>query len=222
MKYVVVAVAVVVAVLACAVGVFRAHYWYTVSWRRALPWSRRAPVLKRLLAVVYEAAAASATKPFLLYGTLLGKVRQDALLCHDFDVDIGVLSAEYDALIVAVRRVCGGPEFKVVRHVFPGQRSTAVVHRETGLNADISPFVPAAGGSALRRDTWYLYTRYVLRECRAQLPASWILPLRPASLEGVSVYVPNDAPALLRCFYGDGYLTPDHVCDPDCNHCYRR
>lgn len=36
-------------------------------------------------------------RPFILSGTLLGLVRENGFLPHDYDIDVGVMAAEYDA-----------------------------------------------------------------------------------------------------------------------------
>lgn len=62
---------------------------------------------RRYLRDFFSAADEAGVRPFLMWGTLLGCIREGVLLKHDRDIDLGMLAADYalkDALIAAMRR----------------------------------------------------------------------------------------------------------------------
>jgi hypothetical protein len=55
----------------------------------------------------YAASREAEIQPFLMWGTLLGCVREGELLRHDRDIDLGIVAADFakkDALVAAMRR----------------------------------------------------------------------------------------------------------------------
>ena len=55
----------------------------------------------------YEASREVGIRPFLMWGTLLGWVREGRFLRHDKDVDLGILASDYakkDVLIAAMQK----------------------------------------------------------------------------------------------------------------------
>jgi hypothetical protein len=62
---------------------------------------------KELLRKFYEASRETGVRPFLMWGTLLGYVRERRLLLHDKDIDVAIFGADYskrDSLIAALER----------------------------------------------------------------------------------------------------------------------
>ena len=50
---------------------------------------------KTFLRDFYEASSEVGIRPFLMWGTLLGCVREGRLLRHDNDIDLGILWSDY-------------------------------------------------------------------------------------------------------------------------------
>lgn len=50
---------------------------------------------KPFLKAACEAAGEAEMQPFLLWGTLLGCMREDRFIAHDFDIDLGILAADW-------------------------------------------------------------------------------------------------------------------------------
>jgi hypothetical protein len=62
---------------------------------------------KTFLCDFYEASSAAGIRPFLMWGTLLGCVREGRFLPYDYDVDLGMLWSDYakkDALVAAMQK----------------------------------------------------------------------------------------------------------------------
>ena len=91
----------------------RFHVWKTVRrrWSKSAKLRRRGARLrhygKQFLHGFYESSAEAGIRPFLMWGTLLGCVREGSFLKHDYDIDVGILADDYankDILIAAMRR----------------------------------------------------------------------------------------------------------------------
>ena len=197
------------------------RYAHTIAVRRAVDAKERRAVLVDLYNLVVDAAAKSATQPFLVYGTLLGQVRSNDLICYDYDLDFGVRQSEYKALVKEIKRlvkVTPGMEAHV-KELF-GYKSIEIVHVPTRVSADVFPFIEHS--DRVTRNVPKLYSKHYLGECRATYPRQWVFPLKPVTFLGKSVHVPNDAAKLLECYYGHTFMTPDHECSADCNECHRK
>lgn len=60
---------------------------------------------RKFLDDFYAAAREAKVRPFLMWGTLLGSIRDNGFIARDTDIDIGILSSDYsrkDALIAAM------------------------------------------------------------------------------------------------------------------------
>ena len=189
----------------------------SVEKRRRVPVATRLSVMKKLISVIYEAADSSYTNPFLFYGTLLGYVRDKDLICYDFDVDIGILQDDYDRFLVAlkdaVRSKCPDLKLKCV-NVF-GYRRMILIHKETNINADIDEFYVKDNQMIKNMPEWYC--KYWWKEKATRFPLNWILPFKRTDFNGGTIYIPANSEQVLRSYYGDGYTSPDHSCDNQCN-----
>ena len=62
---------------------------------------------KDVLGDFYQASREVGIRPFLMWGTLLGCVREGRFLKHDRDIDLGILASDYakkDALVAAMQK----------------------------------------------------------------------------------------------------------------------
>jgi LicD family len=74
------------------------------SWRRGDRFRRYG---KQFLRSFYESSTEAGMRPFLMWGTLLGCVREGRFLRHDYDIDVGILADDYankDRLVAAMRK----------------------------------------------------------------------------------------------------------------------
>jgi hypothetical protein len=146
-----------------------------------------------LLQAVSSEAGDLGIRPFLLWGTLLGCVRDRGFIANDHDVDMGLLEADF-------RRV---PELKqrLIARGFTIRVETAgkisFQHpRVGGLWVDIDRLVEA-------RDHWWVmshsedavtFAYWFSRESLARLV--------PTTFDGVPVFVPGGAEDVLATIYG--------------------
>jgi hypothetical protein len=80
-------------------------------WRKSASSRRRGARLrhngKQFLRSFYESSTEAGMRPFLMWGTLLGCVREGRFLRHDYDIDVGILADDYankDRLVAAMRK----------------------------------------------------------------------------------------------------------------------
>lgn len=134
---------------------------------------------------------------FPMAGTLLGLVREGALLPHDRDVDIGVFRPEAGMPDIA-ERIRAHPGLILRRDARPGGRYYAIFHQ--GIAIDLFVHDPAGpdhllcGVSDTPGDIEWKYTRFGLSEMR---------------IAGSLWPVPEDPRRYLRETYGTNWQQPD-------------
>ncbi len=173
-----------------------------------------------------DAAEAAGVRLFLHYGTLLGYARSGDLICYDYDLDYGVAEGEFPAAEAAVRAAAaaaggGAGTFGVRCERHPWNLKLEVVHRPTGITADVFPMRTGAAGVKRARVPAPVLTA-LMHERVAFLPEAAVFPLVETGFLGRRVFVPADPHRVLALLYGLDYLTPDHVCDAGCTACVRR
>lgn len=216
--------------VAIAVGLFGIGLAYNhvrlvmdVEKRRSVEPKKRRLVLLDLLDIVTRAAGTSRTTPFLLYGTLLGQVRSDDLICYDFDLDFGIEDTSYERLKTELHRAISArsTEYYVDIKEVMGYRALEIIHKDTRISADITPFSEHRQSGTVSRDIPSWYSTLYLKECRAEYPKDWIYPLKKIEFLGKKTHIPNKARKLLACYYGKQFMTPDHVCNASCTQCVK-
>ena len=140
-------------------------------------------------------------EPFLAYGTLLGAVREGAVLGHDSDADLGYVSVHTDPVDVAresfrVQRLLAAEGWRITRY------SGAAFKIEV-TEADVTRGLDVFGGFL---DGGRLH---LMGEIGTPFERDWILPLGTAQLEGRTMPVPARPEKLLEATYGPGWRVPD-------------
>ena len=118
---------------------WRWQYFRSVKKRRNISVHTKHKVLSELLAMVCKGAEGLKIKPVLLYGTLLGWFRNGDILCHDFDVDIGITGSMYFyRLLVRLQRILDSKQY-TLPSFFWGTwlRFFVIEDSHTSLNIDV-------------------------------------------------------------------------------------
>jgi SAM-dependent methyltransferase len=164
-----------------------------------------------LLDAIGEVLAAleeAGTQGFLAYGTLLGAVREGALIGHDSDADLGYLSPYSHPV-------------DVIRESFALQRRVAELGFETYRYSGFAFRVDVAEADGSKRglDVFGGFIAepvgdkpamlYLMGEIGAPFRREWIYPLTTATLEGRTFPVPADSERLLVATYGPSWRVPD-------------
>lgn len=220
-RNVLIGVAIVLVLIAISVCAYNHFYEESVEERRSVSLSQRRKILNDLLQILCESCKSIDAKPFLLYGTLLGYIRQKDFICYDFDIDVGVLENDYDKLYSQLQsNIIKYPDFWLKEKKAFGYRSLVIIHKDTQINCDISEF--NYRHNMFRRNVPSLYSKFILKETQVDYPQDWILPLIPVVFNNQDIYIPNNPDALLRTYYGPDYLIPDHTCNLDCSECHKK
>jgi len=152
--------------------------------------------------VVLDALAGAGIEGFLAYGTLLGAVRDGALIGHDSDADLGYVS-RFSHPVDVIRE-----SFRIQR-ALTRQGLTVVRYSGGGLKV----LVREADGSKRGLDvfTGFLDDGHLvlMGEIRTPFREDWIWPLGRATLEGREFPVPAAPEHLLAATYGPGWRVPD-------------
>mgnify|MGYP002635263708 CR=1 FL=1 len=192
------------------------HNTSSINTRKNISTNKRLSILKSMYYDVMEVSDQYNIPICLLYGTLLGKVRENDLICYDYDIDMGVSKYHYNALKNAfTERYDNDPIYRLNIYSFCANQ-IVLIHRETGLNLDMSCL--DYDDKHVWRDVPSLYSTLVLKECSHKLPKEWMFPFRPVMFLGRGTYIPNKPDKILQCYYLD-YEKPSKVCNESCTIC---
>jgi len=139
---------------------------------------------------------------FPAYGTLLGAVRDNALIGHDSDADL-VYVSDLTTPVVLIRE-----SYRIDRHLRARGYS---VQRHSGFAMKI--YVEEKDGSERGLDVFggaYINDRlYVMGEISDDFPRERVFPLGTCTLEGRTLPAPADADGWLEMTYGPDWRVPD-------------
>jgi hypothetical protein len=160
-----------------------------------------APLLDSIEEVL-AAIAEAGIEAFPAYGTLLGAVREQHLIGHDSDADLGYVSRHEHP-------------YEVIRESFRLQRSLADmgyrISRYSGGALKVD--VVEADGSVRGLDVYggFLFDGYLhlMGEIRTPFEREWIFPLGTCTLEGRELPAPADTDRFLTATYGPSWRVPD-------------
>lgn len=141
-------------------------------------------------------------EPFIAYGTLLGAVREGAVLGHDSDADIGYVSRHEHPVDVAresfeVQRRLAAHGWRTMRYS-GGSFKIYVTEGEVTRGLDVFGGFYSASGRL-----------YLMGEIGVDFEREWIHPLTTATLHGRPMPVPARPEHLLEATYGAGWRVPD-------------
>lgn len=154
---------------------------------------------KQVLDVLRERCGLPA---YISYGTLLGAVRDGALIGHDTDMDAAYLSA-HEHPVDVIRE-----SFRIQRAL--QQHGWRVGRTSAGF---IQVFLKGPDGSTRSLDIFTCFSAdghlYQTSQVRVPLARSVIEPLGSVTLHGREFPAPADPEALLEAMYGAGWRVPD-------------
>ncbi len=154
--------------------------------------------IEEVLAALSEAGI----EAFPAYGTLLGAVREQHLIGHDSDADLGYVSTHEHP-------------YEVVRESFRLQRRLAErgypITRYSGSAFKVD--VVEGDGSVRGLDVFGGFmsegSLYLMGEVGTPFRREWIFPLGTCTLEGRTLPAPADPGRMLEAMYGPGWKVPD-------------
>ncbi|HEY4100355.1 MAG TPA: NTP transferase domain-containing protein [Gemmatimonadales bacterium] len=151
----------------------------------------------RMMADVMDAAAEVGIRPYLMWGTLLGCIREGGFIRGDHDVDLGVADGEFERI----------PELTALmlarEYTLRAETDTKVsfIHPKVPLWIDLDRLVESRdhfwipdppGQNAFRHAYWF--------------PRPSFETLSVRRFEGVDVFVPDGAEEILTAIYGTWWI----------------
>ena len=152
------------------------------------------------------------------YGSLLGTIRNHEIICYDDDLDLCMLNKDFDFALSATKKlVSEHPEYTYGFVDWFFIKYVLLIHKETGLPADITFFKKTRDGSL---------KRLVIDKVNDPIPYDTIFPLKEDYInvlgERINVLIPGKPDDVLKKFYGPNYITPDRKCNEDCSQCWKQ
>ncbi|EEY68951.1 uncharacterized protein PITG_05101 [Phytophthora infestans T30-4] len=154
-----------------------------------------ASALHMLLVEVYEELQATGNTPLIIFGSLLGAVRNGSMIPFTEDTDIG---KGYHMFFKGVWRVCVAPTHPLASHLYDPNRPL------TGYMG--VPYVDLYRMKDLHNGNWdveELNSKY-----GRLLPRQNVEPFLQITINGMPFDTVNDPLFFLRRAYGQNYMTP--------------
>jgi SAM-dependent methyltransferase len=141
-------------------------------------------------------------EPFLVYGSLLGAVREGRVMPHDDDADISYLSRHEDPADVALEQLA-------LRHHLRARGHSLMVHSLGHVQVQFSR--DGAPDHYLDIFTSFVAQEHYHLPFHVRVPRGdvTVLPLTTVVLDGHELPAPADPGALLTATYGPNWATPD-------------
>jgi hypothetical protein len=171
---------------------------------------------RRYLRDAFDAGREAGIEPFLMWGTLLGCVREGNIMPHDIDVDLGIRSGDYvkkDAFIAAMRKrgyvVYWDKPYKL-----------KFTRRLNKLIIDVDVFFPWDGRviclDPVRHDEYFdgaAFGEYFSIEAFDNLK-------EVNFLDGLSICIPDPPEPVLAAIYGEWQVPKSYAWQvPSSHHC---
>lgn len=164
--------------------------------------SARGEIMDALVAVMRDLHDECGLDTYLMYGCLLGAVRDGHMIGHDSDADVAYLSAHQHPFDVI--RECTAATRRM-------RRLGWKVVRMSGANFKV--WVPLPDGRRVGIDvfgSFHVGERFhVTGSLTGTLDRSALLPLGTVTLEGRQITAPADPERVLAFTYGPGWQVPD-------------
>lgn len=163
----------------------------------------------------------------LIFGTLLGAIRDKGFISHDFDIDVAIFNEQR---CNALRDVLLGEGFKLYRRFTIDNGNLGCeetyLYKDTGVSIDIFYIYPPievypyvccwnyGKGCATYRETMHRYGGVTPR--RIELPFTH--EVERVQFENIMVNIPKNALKISEFSYGPNYMIPDPNYVPPTEH----
>jgi hypothetical protein len=151
------------------------------------------------LADIYAVAHEVGIRPYLMWGTLLGAVRDGGPMRHDTDIDLGLSATDYARKVAFVSGMLQRGYFFTMDQTYKFR----LLRRDHVLHADFDVFYPAGGRMICLVPDGEGHSG-------ASFPIDSFDSLREVKiLDGLTVLIPDPPELVLETIYGPNWRTPD-------------
>jgi len=152
-----------------------------------------------------------------VYGTLLGFVRENRIICYDYDLDFGIYEDRWNDMKIALEKlVKENPEYGYMRYDFHFMKYAQLYHKKTMLGCDVSVY-QVKNGKVIRN----LLMNDFKYNTEDVFPLARMIIKHHYTDEYFEFAMPANPDAILRTCYGENYMISDHKCDDDCENCVK-
>ncbi len=174
-------------------------------------------------------------RPWIQYGTLLGKIRENDFICHDRDIDFEVLKKDKNDVLATINEIMNEyPEEYYVRYhddlninslnLLGSINVVSFAHKKTEFCIDFDFVDIVNNGKEITIYTNRLNTQ-ILKCLKKDFfsspyrPIDSIFPLKRDELCGIGIWLPNKPEISLEFEYGKSWKMPNIKCDENCLNC---
>lgn len=158
------------------------------------------------------------------WGTCLGIYRHGGMIPRDEDVDFSILAPDHNAVLKLLKSKLPKDKYRVMDFSPASNRNSLIKVEllESGMLVDLYHYEIDDEKGTVTFNFSHIHERFLPEEARKrEIPHTKnhvlfdsVFPLRPASFDGLEVYVPNNTEDWLKLIYGED-LTPCHKFDPE-------
>jgi len=195
------------------------NYETSIDKRRNIKYDKRRKIMIEMYKDIIEVCDKNNIKLLLAFGTLLGKYRENNIICSDFDLDFFILKEDTLNFINNIDKLKN--KYKIIHtKMFGLYDKCVIIDIKTGINADF--FYLYNINNNFFRLINPLYAYYVYNEKSVLYPYNWIYPLKKEKFLGKEIYMQNKPEKFLDCFYGKNFMIRNNICNKDCTICRKR
>ena len=86
---------ILLSIIIFSIILYNVNYNYNIKIRKNVNVKKRLIILKDLYNIILDSIKDTDIKLFLTYGTLLGKIRENKIICYDYDLDFGINEKDF-------------------------------------------------------------------------------------------------------------------------------
>lgn len=165
----------------------------------------------------FDRALSDNSIPYILmFGSLLGAIREKGFIRHDLDIDIAIWDDDYTEKI---KNILNNAGFKLVKsiNVDNGKFAREETYIKAGIGIDVFYLYPYSNSEGyvccFRNFPGSLNFEHSINEYGGLLPVQYFFPIdreiERVLFEGkLRLPIPKNAHEIMKCIYGESYMIP--------------
>ena len=212
--YIIIAIILIVLIFKMSFYIAKTVEEKEIKLHREIPQDERCQILEELFNYTIKKAEENNIKIIPVTGTLLGLIREEQIIRHDYDVDIFLFDDDWIKFKNIISEDLNSKYyFRTTDHLW--HHKYEILDKKTNLSVDFSRIYETS--DHIKVDVFLSFTKSGVRDGklilsdlgRKKYDKDLFLPLKETSTKYGKAYYPNETEKLLVNWYGDNWTTPD-------------